>query len=273
MGFEFIDEDKELSGEADKVAESPEKAESTSVSPSEAPNSENQETEQKETSISYEVEDDGSVTYGKTKYKSMDDVFKSVDNLQALYGRQTTELGDLRKAKTEFDRVRDQQDMLNSQSTEEVSISDEDYDVYDPSSVKTFIKSEATNIAKNMFDGWVTDNQVKSSFKDTVLKLKEQNPAVTDEQWMDIARFGDENGIANIGHAFLILKHQNKVSEAKSEGRKEVLSELGKVADIPQSLSGTGGSTKTGKIDFDSLSVEDWGNLPEDVRKKALLEA
>ena len=272
MGFEFIDEDKELSGEADKAVETSKEKETASVSPSEAPNTENQETETEEASVPYEVADDGSVTYGKTKYKSMDDVFKSVENLQSLYGRQTTELGDLRKTKSEFDKLREQQALL-SNNDEEVSIADDDYDVYDPSSVKTFIKSEATNIAKNMFDRWTEDNKVKSSFKNKVVQLKEENPAITDEQWMDIARFGDENGIANIEHAFLILKHQNKVSEAKSEGRKEVLSELGKVADIPQSLSGTGGSSKTGKIDFDSLTLDEWGKLPDDVKERALLEA
>lgn len=274
-GFQFINEEKEISGEADNVttAESeevkPEPVEASPEKPEKTPDVEEKETppEEADSSRQVEVAEDGSVKIGKTEFKSVEDALSSIPNLQALYGRQSQELGELRKSKAQYDELNVQQAATEPQPEAE------EYDVYDPESVRKLVNETAKKQAADIVKRVLAEQEQKSSFLNTMGTLKEKNPAISDEQWMDIARFGDENGISNIQHAFVVFQHENTVKEAKSSGRKEALDDLKKVAEVPKTLSNAKGTSGNEKVDFDKLTPEEWSKLPNDVRMKALQEA
>lgn len=275
-GYQFIDEAKELSGEADNEALAgleqvePDKVEASPEEPVETPESSENETPPKEADSSKQIDvrEDGSVLIGKTEFKSVEDALESIPNLQALYGRQSQELGELRKMKSSYEEK-----SFNEPERSEPEPEAMEYDVYDPDSVRNLVNETAKKQASAIVQRVLAEQEQKSSFMNTVSQLKEKNPAITDEQWMEIARFGDENGISNIKHAFIVFQNENTVKEAKTSGRKEALNDLKKVSEVPKTLSNAKGVSGNEKIDFDNLTQDEWAKLPDDVRMKALQEA
>lgn len=245
MQEQYIDEAKELDGTATDTPESVQEQETPAA----------------------EV-----YTVGDKEFNSIDDVIAfaqatdtSYKNLQQLNGRQTNELGDLRKA---LDEIR-----VNT-TPKEVEEQLPEYDPYDVNTVlphiSQIIKKEMAE-ARQIQEREITEKQRRDSQQKMIDSFIEKHPDLTTEELTQIAQFGDQRGIALIDDAYTLLTMEQEKKKAKADGVKEVTDKLTKADAVPTTLSNATGGNET-SIDFDNISQDDWNSLSDDARKKALME-
>ena len=247
----YIDEAKELDGTA---TDSPESnvTEQTAETPVAEPKS-------------YKV--------GNKEFSSVDELVeyasntdKSYRNLQELNGRQTNELGELRKS---LDEIR-----VNT-SPKEVEPELPEYDPYDLNTILPHISKQIESKfaeQRKVQEREINESRMKKAQQDMIDGFIKSHPNMSNEELQAVAKFGDERGIAQIEDAYTLMTIQQEKSEAKTEGVKQVTEKLTQADEVPTTLSNATGGNKTA-IDFDAISQADWNKLPEDVRMQALLES
>lgn len=247
----YIDEAKELDGTA---TDSPESnvTEQTAETPVAEPKS-------------YKV--------GNKEFSSVDELVeyasntdKSYRNLQELNGRQTNELGELRKS---LDEIR-----VNT-SPKEVEPELPEYDPYDLNTILPHISKQIESKfaeQRKVQEREINESRMKKAQQDMINSFIKSHPTMSNEALQAVAKFGDERGIAQIEDAYTLMTIQQEKSKAKTEGVKQVTEKLTQADEVPTTLSNATGGNKTA-IDFDAISQADWNKLPEDVRMQALLES
>ena len=247
----YIDEAKELDGTA---TDSPESnvTEQTAETPVAEPKS-------------YKV--------GNKDFYSVDELVeyasntdKSYRNLQELNGRQTNELGELRKS---LDEIR-----VNT-SPKEVEPELPEYDPYDLNTILPHISKQIESKfaeQRKVQEREINESRMKKAQQDMIDSFIKSHPEMSNEELQAVAKFGDERGIAQIEDAYTLMTIQQEKSKAKTEGVKQVTEKLTQADEVPTTLSNATGGNKTA-IDFDAISQADWNKLPEDVRMQALLES
>jgi len=247
----YIDEAKELDGTATDSPQS-----NVTEQTAETPVAETQ---------SYKV--------GDREFSSVDELVeyasntdKSYRNLQELNGRQTNELGELRKS---LDEVR-----VNT-APQKVEPELPELDPYDANSFTPHI----SKIVEKQFaeqrkiqEREINEKRMKQAQQDMIDGFIKSHPTMSNEELQAVAKFGDERGIAQIEDAYTLMTIQQEKSKAKTEGVKQVTEKLTQADEVPTTLSNATGGNKTA-IDFDAISQADWNKLPEDVRMQALLES
>ena len=247
----YIDEAKELDGTA---TDSPESnvTEQTAETPVAEPQS-------------YKV--------GNKEFSSVDELVeyasntdKSYRNLQELNGRQTNELGELRKSLDEI--------MANT-TPKEVETELPEYDPYDLNTILPHISKQIESKfaeQRKVQEREINESRMKKAQQDMIDGFIKSHPTMSNEELQAVAKFGDERGIAQIEDAYTLMTIQQEKSKAKTEGVKQVTEKLTQADEVPTTLSNATGGNKTA-IDFDAISQADWNKLPEDVRMQALLES
>ena len=257
--FQFIDKEKELSGE--EYDESSPVNEEAEV---EAESTETPESEQK-------------LQVGDNQFDSVEELLKfaeerdkSYTNLQSLNGRQTNELGDLRKM------VEELQSSMQPQPEPEI---EPEFDEYDPAKQKEYIEYMAAKKAQDIIEQRFQAEEAKkaeteyNSAMDAMMNdFIEAHPELGQDQLAKIAAFGDERGITFIEDAYNVwnIQNQRSVTDAPNS-QVDKAQKATEATKIPTTLSNvsTGNESDT---DYDSLSPEQWAKLPSDVRRKALMD-
>jgi len=261
--FQYIDEEKELTGEEysdSEVEESPTNDE-TEV---EAESTETPETEEQKLQV------------GDNQFDSVEELLKfaeerdkSYSNLQSLNGRQTNELGDLRKMVEEL--------QTSIQPQEEPELEPE-FDEYDPAKQKEYIEFMAAKKAQDMIEqrfqaeeARKAETEYNSAMDAMMNDFIEAHPELGQDQLAKIAAFGDERGITFIEDAYNIWNIQNQPVKDSANPEIDKAKKATEATKIPTTLSNvsTGNESDT---DYDSLTPEQWANLSPEVRKKALME-
>ena len=257
--FQYIDKEKELSGE--EYDESSPVNEEAEV---EAESTETPESEQK-------------LQVGDNQFDSVEELLKfaeerdkSYTNLQSLNGRQTNELGDLRKM------VEELQTSMQPQPEPEV---EPEFDEYDPAKQKEYIEYMAAKKAQDIIEQRFQAEEAKkaeteyNSAMDAMMNdFIEAHPELGQEQLAKIAAFGDERGITFIEDAYNVWNIQNQQSVTDAPNSQvDKAQKATEATKIPTTLSNvsTGNESDT---DYDSLTPEQWAKLPSDVRRKALMD-
>tara|TARA_Y100000114_G_C11759438_1_gene328713 strand:+ start:1406 stop:2221 length:816 start_codon:yes stop_codon:yes gene_type:complete len=261
--FQYIDEEKELTGEEysdSEVEESPTNDE-TEV---EAESTETPESEKQKLQV------------GDNQFDSVEELLKfaeerdkSYTNLQSLNGRQTNELGDLRKMVEEL--------QTSIQPQEEPEIEPE-FDEYDPAKQKEYIEFMAAKKAQDIIEQRFQAEEAKkaeteyNSAMDAMMNdFIEAHPELGQDELAKIAAFGDERGITFIEDAYNVWNIQNQPVKDSANPEIDKAEKATEATKIPTTLSNvsTGNESDT---DYDSLTPEQWANLSPEVRKKALME-
>ncbi len=257
--FQFIDKEKELSGE--EYDESSPVNEEAEV---EAESTETPESEQK-------------LQVGDNQFDSVEELLKfaeerdkSYTNLQSLNGRQTNELGDLRKM------VEELQTSMQPQPEPEI---EPEFDEYDPAKQKEYIEYMAAKKAQDIIEQRFQAEEAKkaeteyNSAMDAMMNdFIEAHPELGQDQLAKIAAFGDERGITFIEDAYNVWNIQNQQSVTDAPNSQvDKAQKATEATKIPTTLSNvsTGNESDT---DYDSLTPEQWAKLPSDVRRKALMD-
>ena len=256
--FQFIDKEKELSGE--EYDESSPVNEEAEV---EAESTETPESEQK-------------LQVGDNQFDSVEDLLKfaeerdkSYTNLQSLNGRQTNELGDLRKM------VEELQTSIQPQEEPEV---EPEFDEYDPAKQKEYIEFMAAKKAQDIIEqrfqaeeARKAETEYNSAMDAMMNDFIEAHPELGQDQLAKIAAFGDERGITFIEDAYNVWNIQNQPVKDSANPEIDKAKKATEATKIPTTLSNvsTGNESDT---DYDSLSPEQWAKLPSDVRRKALMD-
>jgi len=247
----YIDEAKELDGTA---TDSPESnvVEQTAETP---------------------VEETTNYKVGDREFSSVDELVeyasntdKSYRNLQELNGRQTNELGELRKS---LDEIR------ANTTPKEVEPELPEYDPYDLNSILPHISKQIENKfaeERKVQEREINESRMKKAQQDMIDSFIKSHPEMSNEELQAVAKFGDERGIAQIEDAYMLMTIQQEKNKAKTEGVKQVTEKLTQADEVPTTLSNATGGNKTA-IDFDAISQADWNKLPEEVRMKALMES
>lgn len=247
----YIDEAKELDGTA---TDSPESnvVEQTAETP---------------------VEETTSYKVGDREFSSVDELVeyasntdKSYRNLQELNGRQTNELGELRKS---LDEIR------ANTTPKEVEPELPEYDPYDLNTILPHISKQIENKfaeERKIQEREINESRMKKAQQDMIDSFIKSHPEMSNEELQAVAKFGDERGIAQIEDAYMLMTIQQEKHKAKTEGVKQVTEKLTQADEVPTTLSNATGGNKTA-IDFDAISQADWNKLPEEVRMKALMES
>ena len=99
----------------------------------------------------------------------------------------------------------------------------------------------------------------------------ESHPELGQDELAKIAAFGDERGITFIEDAYNVWNIQNQPVKDEANSQVDKAKKATEATKIPTTLSNvsTGNESET---DFDNLTPEQWSNLSDDVRKKALME-
>ena len=247
----YIDEAKELDGTATDSPES-----NSNEQTAETPVAETQ---------SYKV--------GNREFTSVDELVeyasntdKSYRNLQELNGRQTNELGELRKS---LDEIR-----VNT-SPKEVEPELPEYDPYDLNTILPHISKQIESKfaeQRKIQEREINESRMKKAQQDMIDSFIKSHPTMSNEELQAVAKFGDERGIAQIEDAYTLMTLNQEKNKAKTEGVKQVTEKLTKADEVPTTLSNATGGNKTA-IDFDNLMQSDWEKLPEDVRRQALMDS
>ncbi len=247
----YIDEAKELAGTATDSPES-----NSNEQTAETPVAETQ---------NYKV--------GNKEFSSVDELVeyasntdKSYRNLQELNGRQTNELGELRKS---LDEIR-----VNT-SPKEVEPELPEYDPYDLNSILPHISKQIESKfaeQRKVQEREINESRMKKAQQDMIDGFIKSHPTMSNEELQAVAKFGDERGIAQIEDAYTLMTLNQEKNKAKTEGVKQVTEKLTQAEEVPTTLSNPTGGNKTA-IDFDNLMQSDWEKLPEDVRRQALMDS
>jgi|TARA_B100000073_G_scaffold298347_1_gene263798 type II secretory pathway pseudopilin PulG len=261
--FQYIDEEKEMSGEeySDSEVE-------------ESPN--NEETEVEAESTDTPETEELKLQIGEQTFESVDELLKfaeerdkSYTNLQSLNGKQTNELGDLRKTVEELKTA------LTPQEEPQV---EPEFDEYDPAKQKEYIEFMAAKKAQDMIDQRFQAEEAKkaeeeyNSAMDAMMSdFITKHPELDKASLEKIAAFGDERGITFIEDAYNVWNIQNQPVKDSANTEIDKAKKATEATKIPTTLSNvsTGNESET---DYDNLSPEQWANLSPEVRKKALME-
>lgn len=258
--FEFISEDKELSGEATDSVEVPQEDPKQTEGETQA----TEETPQEE-STPYKV--------GDREFSTVDELVefagerdKSYQNAQQLIGRQGSELGELRQS---VDKLSEN---LQSPQDETPEVQ---FDPYDAESVKTYFNQERKKIVADVMGEVDKKERERKETEARSMEVKQfikAHPDLNDDDLSAIAKYGDERGVLRFEDAYRLKRYEDMESRLKeSESQKEAAKKE-EASKAPQTLAGVGGSNK-GDIDFDNLTAKEWNKLPSDVRKKALMDS
>jgi hypothetical protein len=257
--FQYIDKEKELSGE--------EYDESSPVNEEAEVEAESTETPQSEQKLQV----------GDNQFDSVEDLLKfaeerdkSYTNLQSLNGRQTNELGDLRKM------VEELQSSMQPQPEPEI---EPEFDEYDPAKQKQYIEYMAAKKAQDIIEqrfqaeeARKAETEYNSAMDAMMNDFIEAHPELGQDQLAKIAAFGDERGITFIEDAYNVwnIQNQQPITDAPNS-QVDKAQKATEATKIPTTLSNvsTGNESDT---DYDSLSPEQWAKLPSDVRRKALMD-
>tara|TARA_R100001129_G_scaffold33317_1_gene22408 strand:+ start:385 stop:1200 length:816 start_codon:yes stop_codon:yes gene_type:complete len=261
--FQYIDEEKELTGEEysdSEVEESPT----------------NDETEVEAESTETPESEEQKLQVGDNQFDSVEELLKfaeerdkSYTNLQSLNGRQTNELGDLRKM------VEELQTSIQPQEEPEV---EPEFDEYDPAKQKEYIEFMAAKKAQDIIEQRFQAEEAKkaeteyNSAMDAMMNdFIEAHPELGQDELAKIAAFGDERGITFIEDAYNVWNIQNQPVKDSANPEIDKAKKATEATKIPTTLSNvsTGNESDT---DYDSLTPEQWANLSPEVRKKALME-
>lgn len=257
--FQYIDKEKELSGE--------EYDESSPVNEEAEVEAESTKTPQSEQKLQV----------GDNQFDSVEELLKfaeerdkSYTNLQSLNGRQTNELGDLRKM------VEELQTSMQPQPEPEV---EPEFDEYDPAKQKEYIEYMAAKKAQDIIEqrfqaeeARKAETEYNSAMDAMMNDFIEAHPELGQEQLAKIAAFGDERGITFIEDAYNVWNIQNQQSvNDVPNSQVDKAQKATEATKIPTTLSNvsTGNESDT---DYDSLTPEQWAKLPSDVRRKALMD-
>ena len=246
----YIDEAKELEGVAtDEATPESDVSEQTAETP---------------------VEETQAFKVGDKEFNSVEDLIeyasntdKSYKNLQELNGRQTNELGDLRKS---LEEIREN----TAPKVAETALPE--YDPYDLNTVLPHISKQIEEkfaTERKIQDREITEKRMKDAQQDMIDCFIKTHPDMNNEELTAVAKFGVERGIALIDDAYTLMTIEQEKSKAKTEGVKQVTDKLTQADGVPTTLSNATGGNKTA-IDFDAISQDDWNKLPDDVRVKAL---
>lgn len=239
----MIDEAKELSGDT----ETTEQETAGEIIDEETPTSEPNQPE--------ETPSEEKVVFAGKEFANIDEANEHFSNREKLYGKQANELGELRQ-------------QLEQSKPPEIE-PDEDYDPYDRESMENWLQKREEKMAQAISNRVVQQQE----FQGTLQKLQKENPDVTPEEWLETAKFADENGIRSIKSAFYVKNRDKEINRAREEGKKSALKELSEAGKISDTLSDKG----TGKLDkgkdYDSMSAEEFGSLPEEEQMRALENA
>ena len=252
--FNFIDEDKELSGEANVSAD-----ETPSGEVSEADNS-TQSKETSQPSIEVGGESFASVESLKEAYEAK---VRSYDEFRSLSDKQTNELGELRKA---IDEMKD--------SHPKPVVNNPEFDIYDPSTHDEYFNSRIDQQVQQRLSeerAKQTQAKIEDAQKEQVRSFSSNHPEMSREQLLNVARFGDERGITFIEDAYEVYLAKDKRDKAPE--KKETSQKLEDVAQVPPTLSSAGSSGSQTGVNYDEVPFEQWVKIPEDERKKALMES
>lgn len=219
------------------------------------------------------VEETKRYEVGDREFSSVDELVeyasntdKSYRNLQELNGRQTNELGELRKS---LDEIR------TNTTPKEVEQELPEYDPYDLNTILPHISKQIENKfaeERKVQEREINESRMKKAQQDMIDGFIKSHPNMSNEELQAVAKFGDERGIAQIEDAYMLMTIQQEKNKAKTEGVKQVTEKLTQADEVPTTLSNATGGNKTA-IDFDAISQADWNKLPEDVRTQALLES
>ena len=262
--FQFIDKEKEISGEEYSDSEK-----------EESPKNEETEVEAESTDTP-ETEEEQKLKIGDNEFDSVEELLKfaeerdkSYTNLQSLNGKQTNELGDLRKVVEE---------LKTSMEPKKEPEAAPEFDEYDPAKQKEYIEYMAAKKAQDMIDQRFQAEEAKkaeteyNSAMDAMMNdFIEKHPELDKASLEKIAAYGDERGITFIEDAYNVWNIQNKPVKDEANSKVDKAKKATEATKIPTTLSNvsTGNESDT---DFDNLTPEQWSNLSDDVRKKALME-
>jgi len=261
--FQFIDEEKEITGEDYSGSDQ-----------DDAPKADETEVEVGSTDNPKDQEDHLKV--GDRVFDSVDDLMKfaeerdkSYTNLQSLNGKQTNELGDLRKMVEE---------LKERMEPEKVSDPTPEFDEYDPAKQKEYIEYMATKKAKDIIDQRFKDQEsakAENDYKDAMDAMLNdfvaKHPELDKDQLAKIAAFGDERGITYIDDAYNLWNIQSQPVKDAVDTKVDKAKKATEANKIPTTLSNVSSGNES-DLDFDSLTPEQWSNLTDDVRKQALQE-
>jgi exonuclease VII small subunit len=183
------------------------------------------------------------------EFKSVEDALKSFENLRALKARQDEELGELRKK------------VSTLEPTQEEEI---EFDPYDPDSLKSY----AEQVAEQRVRRILAEAEEQQRAKESLARLKENNPDLTPDEIQRIADFGDRRGIHDFTDAYFLMKKDDIIKQTYERGREEALKGLNE--DEPPPSLNKKGSPGGKPVDYDSMTPEEWANLTEAERRAAL---
>ena len=219
------------------------------------------------------VEETTSYKVGDREFSSVEELVeyasntdKSYRNLQELNGRQTNELGELRKS---LDEIR------ANTTPKEVEPELPEYDPYDLNTILPHISKQIENKfaeERKIQEREMNESRMKKAQQDMIDSFIKSHPEMSNEELQAVAKFGDERGIAQIEDAYMLMTLNQEKNKAKTEGVKQVTEKLTNADKVPTTLSNATGGNKTA-IDFDNLMQSDWNKLPEDVRRQALMDS
>ena len=153
-----------------------------------------------------------------------------------------------------------------------------EFDEYDPAKQKEYIEFMAAKKAQDMIDQRFQAEEAKkaeteyNSAMDAMMNdFIEKHPELDKASLEKIAAYGDERGITFIEDAYNVWNIQNQPVKDEANSQVDKAKKATEATKIPTTLSNvsTGNESDT---DYDNLTPEQWSNLSDDVRKKALME-
>tara|TARA_Y100000004_G_scaffold80462_1_gene90444 strand:- start:6516 stop:7331 length:816 start_codon:yes stop_codon:yes gene_type:complete len=263
--LKYIDEDKEVTGDAYSSEPQEDKGNPQEMSETaETPES----NEQKTTNGDTEVSNDGSIKVGAKEFSSVEDLKQSYENLEKVLGRQSGELGELRKSVEQIN--------TNMNKVEEPVKEAPVFDPYDSTTHEPYLNY----LADKKLDEKMRQLKVEQSQKNAenaqrqmIEDFRKKNPDLSQNQLMQIAEFADKRGISIIDDAYQIFSNQQNQEKTKKQAVQEHQEKLKKAADTPKTLSSVSGSNIDTSQDFDRMSDREWSKLSQDQRRKALMDA
>jgi hypothetical protein len=262
--FEFIDTDKELSGEADTPSEA--KEESVEA-PAESPELLTEQAEEQE-SENQEVGDADKVEAGGKEFSTVEALADAYTNLQKLHGKQTNEIGDLRKA---IDGLEE-----SSQEPEKEASPVPEYDPYNADSIAEYVQYIAKQTYQTQAETQkreVAEQKMDKAYESMVRQFAKDHSGLSKDELMEVAQFADNRGITFMEDAYMVKMTEENTRRAKEEGQIEVTKKLQSAASVPPSLSTAGSGKSTTEEDIDNIPVRRWGEIPKEERMKFLRNA
>jgi len=255
--FEFIDTDKELSGEADTPSEAEEESVEASA---ESPDDATEQAEEQE-SENQEVDEVSEVKAGGKQFSTVEALADAYTNLQTLHGKQTNEIGELRQA-IEGLKVSDQ-----NAEKEESPVPE--YDPYNADSIAEYVQ----HVAKQTYQAEAktqkrkaAEQKMDEAYESMVRQFTKDHPDLSKDELMAVAQFADSRGITFMDDAYTIKMAETTARKAKEEGQAEVTKKLQATASVPPSLSTAGSGKSTTEEDIDNIPASEWGDIPSKER-------